>query len=192
MGRNGQLSHFFFPSFIFLLEKTAQILRIPYNPLQLVREGQNATPNKFCSESRYVHHTSPTVTSSHKDHCTILSVDPAARWCSILRALHSTKGKNILKNNVSLPPIYYYTGEDNHLVTHCYLHRVGFLTYSSLKQLPVGRVGSTQRKQETTFSGSSVLHGLSFIIKQDPPVDPYVTDQQSPKPTDIPCQLETA
>lgn len=39
-----------------------------------------------------------------------------------------------------------------------------FLTHSSLKQPAVRQVGTTQRMQNT-FSGSYVLHSLSFIIK---------------------------
>lgn len=137
--------------------------------MTLLREARTLQQKKFCSESRDIYHIGPTATCSHKDHCTILSVDTAARWCSILRALHSIKGISILKNNVSLPPIYYYTGEDKQtllLILIC--TGLAFLTYNSLKQPRVRQVGSAQRKQDTTFTGSYVLHRLSFIIKQDP------------------------
>lgn len=160
MGRNGQLSHLFFPSFIFLFffnysfqhlahSQTEKICTNPPNPLQYDtcqrRPEHYSKTNSVQNPEMFI--TLAQLQLAHKDHCTILSVDTAARRCSILRALHSTKEKSVLKNNVfSLPPKYYYIGEDNHLVTHSY--RGFFLTYSSLKQPTARWEGSTKRKQQ--------------------------------------------
>lgn len=69
---------FFSPHLFFFLKKTAQTIKIPYN-MTLVREGQNTRPKRILFRIQRHYHSGPTTACSHKDHCTILSVDTAAR-----------------------------------------------------------------------------------------------------------------
>lgn len=73
-----------------------------------------------------------------------------------------------------------------HLTINFYLCSFFSVTYSSLNQPTVGadvnghKGSGSLRKQDTSFSGSYMLHGLSFIIKQATlsSMDPYKIGQQ--------------